>query len=213
MKKVEVFPELMLPQLATLAPAGPPPGDLWYHEIKYDGFRLLSRRDGNLVDFTTRNGHRWSDRFPAIAAEVLHLKASHVWLDGEIVVMTEEGRSCFGSLQTAIAKRDQRCLAYYVFDIMHLDGQNLCGEPLECRKRLLKELIQDDVWNLRYVDFQRGFGEEFMEMVCEQQLEGIVSKRAGSLYRPGARSRDWLKSKCRGYHNVRNVAWKWWETK
>jgi len=211
MDKPDVFPELLRPQLATLSTTGVPAGNDFYHELKHDGFRLLCSKDGERVDFYTRRGHRWNDKFPAIAAEVRQFKARQLWLDGEIVVLTEEGKSCFGSLQMAIAKKDQQCLAYYVFDLMYKDGRNLCREPLEYRKKLLKELIHRDAWNLRYVDFQQGYGEEFWEMVCAHHLEGIVSKRVGSFYRPGVRSRDWLKSICRDYHKARKVAWKWWE--
>lgn len=212
MEKPYALPELLLPQLATLSRTGPPAedGGAWLHEIKLDGFRLLARKEGKGVDFYTRRGHRWSYMFPAITAEILKLEADQVWLDGEIVVMTEDGRSCFGALQTAIAKKDQGRLSYYAFDIMHMNGQNLCWEPLECRKKLLRELIQGEVWNLRYVDYQKGYGREFWEMVCAHHLEGMVSKRAGSFYRPGVRSRDWLKTICRDYHKVRKVASKWW---
>jgi len=202
------FPDLILPQLATLAPA-PPEGEAWLHEVKFDGFRLLSSKDGDRVEFYTRNGHRWSDKFPAIAAEVRQLKAERLWLDGEIVVMTGEGRSCFGSLQMAIAEKNQSCLAYYVFDLLFQE-RNLCLEPLEVRKHMLHDLVHN-TWNLYYVDFQRGYGPEFFEAACAQQLEGIVSKKADSIYRPGTRSRTWLKSKYRGFHAVRNVVWKWWQ--
>lgn len=212
MKDPNHLPELLLPQLATLAPAGPPTGDDWIFELKYDGYRLLCRRDHDRVDLYTRNGHRWTDKFPAIAKEVLKLNAKQLWLDGEIVVMTEEGRSCFGSLQMAVAKKDQQCLAYYVFDVPHLD-RDLRWEPLIARKQILRQLLENQTWNLHYVDFQRGYGEEFLEAACDMHLEGIVSKKADSPYRPGVRSRDWLKSKCRGYHAIRNVAWKWWEEK
>lgn len=181
----------------------------WYHELKHDGFRLLARRDHDQVDFYTRNGHRWTEKFPAIAVEILKLDAKRLWLDGEIVVMTGEGRSCFGSLQVAIAAKDQTCLAYYVFDILFLE-RNICLEPLETRKHLLRDLVLDS-WNLQYVDYQRGYGPEFFEAACDQQLEGIISKKADSIYRPGTRSRAWLKSKYRGYNAVRNVAWKWWQ--
>ncbi|WP_224981303.1 ATP-dependent DNA ligase [Geomonas agri] len=108
-------------------PSGPPEGPDWLHEIKLDGFRLLCcRKDGCRVDFYTRNGHRWS--FSAIAAEIRRLPAGQLWLDGEIVVMAEEGRSSFGALQTAIAKLDQvtpgvTCLRH------HAHGPGSAGGP------------------------------------------------------------------------------------
>jgi len=207
------LPDLIPPMLATLSPTGPPEGDNWLHELKHDGYRLLCRFDQvrDQVDFFTRRGFRWTEKFPAIAEEIRKLPATSCWVDGELVVMTETGRSCFGSLQTAVAKRDQGCLAYYVFDLLHLNGQNLCWEPLEERKALLRGLVQGEAWNLRYVDFQNGYGPEFFEMACAHGVEGVVSKRADSTYRPGVRSRDWLKTICRDYHKTRKVAWRWWE--
>ncbi|WP_224962571.1 ATP-dependent DNA ligase [Geomonas subterranea] len=212
MEKCDDLPDLVKPMLATLSPTGPPEGDGWLHELKHDGYRLLCRLDRNRdqVDFYTRRGFRWSEKFRDIGEEIRNLEAAQLWLDGEIVVMTEEGRSCFGSLQEAIARRDQGCLAYYVFDLLHLDGENLCWEPLEGRKKRLKGLVQGDAWNLHYVDYQKGFGPEFFEMACAYGIEGAVSKRAESPYRPGVRSRDWLKTICRDYHKTRRVAWKWW---
>lgn len=213
MENACTLPDIVKPMLASLSPAGPPEGDGWLHELKHDGYRLLCRldRESDQVDFYTRRGFRWTEKFPAIGEEIRKIQAKQLWLDGELVVMTEEGRSCFRSLQTAVARRDQGCLAYYVFDLLHQDGENLCQEPLESRKRRLKELVKGEVWNLTYVDFQRGFGPQFFELACAHGVEGIVSKRADSPYRPGVRSRDWLKTICRGYHKTRKVAWRWWK--
>lgn len=202
------IPEIILPQLATLSPEGPPAGSLWLHEIKLDGFRLLCRKDYETVDFYTRNGHRWTHKFPAIANEVRSLKAKQLWLDGELVVMTEEGRSCFGSLQKAVAKKDQECLAFHAFDLMWLEA-DLCEEPLEKRKQLLSEVLHGSGWKLGYVDYQKGYGPEFFEAACQHGLEGVVSKRGDSPYRAASRTRAWVKSKSKSYDQ--KPAWKWWE--
>ena len=182
-----------------------PTGCDWFHEIKLDGYRLLCRRDGGRVDFFTRRGYNWTKKFPGIVDSVRRLPADQLWLDGELVVMKQQGSSCFASLQTAIGTRDQRCLAYYVFDLLYLDGKNLCGVPLESRKPLLSNLIGDGEWNLQYIDHIQGDGPEFFLAACSQGLEGIVSKRSNSIYRPGVRSWDWVRAKCRGYLEIRNV--------
>jgi bifunctional non-homologous end joining protein LigD len=139
------------------------------------------------------------------------LAADRVWLDGELVVMLTEGISCFGSLQQAVATRDQACLAYYPFDLLYLDGRDLCRVPLERRKEMLFEMIGEGEWNLRAIDHIRGHGPEFFLAACKQRLEGIISKKADSCYRPGIRSKEWLKVKCRGYAETRDVRWEWWK--
>lgn len=205
------FPQLILPQLATLV-TDAPVGDNWLHEIKYDGYRQLCRRNGEQVDFFTRRGHRWSDKFPRIADSIRSMAAaSRFWLDGELVVMLKGGKSCFGSLQQAVATRDQACLAYYAFDLLYLDGKDLCREPVETRKEMLFKLIGAGKWNLHTIDHIRGHGPEFFMAACQQNLEGIVSKKAGSIYRPEIRSMEWVKVKCRGYAEIRDVRWEWWK--
>jgi bifunctional non-homologous end joining protein LigD len=202
-----VFPEYMLPQLSCPSPT-PPEGDHWISEIKLDGYRLMCCKNGEKVDFYTRHGHRWTDKFPAIAKQVRQLGVRHAWLDGELVVIGADGRSSFGELQRAVSKCDQAAMAFHAFDLPWADG-DLCWETLENRKNKLSELLgQDAVWNLQYVDYQKGFAPEFFEAACLHNLEGIVSKRADSPYRQGLRTRTWLKSKFKGYQQ--DCAWKWW---
>jgi bifunctional non-homologous end joining protein LigD len=92
MKDSVLFPETILPQLSTPS-QNPPEGDQWLHEIKLDGFRLLCRKDGEIVDFYTRAGHNWGGRLPAIADEVRQLDSRQAWLDGELVVMINPPKS------------------------------------------------------------------------------------------------------------------------
>jgi len=209
-KTLAVLPSWISPQLASISNTVPD-GPGWLHEIKLDGFRLLVRKDGDLVQFFTRNGHNWSGRFPAIAEEIRRLPCNQVWLDGELVVLRENGRSCFGSLQRAVARLDQGALSFSSFDIIHLDGRDLCRVPLERRKEALQKLVGEGAWNLRYVDHICGNGAAFFAAAVDHHLEGIISKRMGSFYHPGARSQSWIKSKWKGYKAVREVAWEWWK--
>ena len=94
-----------------------------------------------------------------------------------------------------VATRDQACLAYYAFDLLYLDGRDLCSVAQERRKEMLIEIIGEGEWNLRAIDHIRGRGPEFFLAACQQKLEGIVSKKADSSYRPGTRSKEWLKVK------------------
>lgn len=142
-----VFPQHISPQLSSISSQGPPDTDLWLHEIKLDGFRMLCRKDGSAITFFSRNGENWGDRFSLIAGEVRKLAAEKLWLDGELVVMREDGRSCFGSLQEAFASRDDARLSFYVFDLLYQDA-NLADHPLELRKDLLAKLLPGtlDTW-------------------------------------------------------------------
>lgn len=87
---------------------------------------------------------RWSHKFPGLCESARHLPGDGFWMDGELVVMTE-GRSWYGSLQEAVAHLDQSCLAYYVFDLLWLGGENLCLEPIEVRKRKLEGRVEPAV--------------------------------------------------------------------
>lgn len=178
--------------------------------MKYDGYRGLIRKDGDDVCFFTREGHDWSDRVVAIADQVRMLPARRAWLDGELVVLLDDGTPSFGALQRAAQARDQSRLVLCAFDLLYLD-RDLCPEPLRARKELLSRLLDGGSWNLRYVDHVVGDGPALFELACQHHLEGIVSKRSDSPYRPGIRAKTWVKTKWQDYPKYREVAWKWWE--
>jgi bifunctional non-homologous end joining protein LigD len=182
------------PQLATTADRVPD-GPQWFHEIKYDGYRLLAQlRDGN-VRLLTRNGLDWTAKFSGLAERVGALSAEAALIDGEIVCLEPDGTTNFGHLQDAISKERTESLVFYAFDLLHLDGYDLTGAVLEDRKALLAELVPpQSAGTLRYSDHQAGRGPEFFRHACDYGLEGIVSKRRDQPYRPG-RSTDWLKVK------------------
>jgi bifunctional non-homologous end joining protein LigD len=195
----------LAPMLSTLVDY-PPTADDWLHEIKYDGYRLLCRKDGDDIRFFTRNGHNWTEKFPGLVEAVRGMLVNRLWMDGELVVMLPDGMSCFGSLQEALHRRDRTCLAFYAFDLLHLDSESLIDTSLINRKGLLREIIPP-LWNLKFVDSIRGHGDGFFRQACALGLEGIISKRTTSLYRPGARSNEWVKVKCTQYVEVRTGSW------
>ena len=162
---------------------------------------MMDRREGDQVSFLPRRGHLWTAKFPGLCATVRNLPGDRFWLDGELVVIDQAGRSCYGSLQESLAAQNQNCLAFYVFDLLWLDGKDLCLEPIEERKRQLQALIGEDDYNLKFVDFVTGNGDDFCRLVCEHELEGIVCKRLGSVYKPSRRSQDWLK-KCADFISI-----------
>ena len=119
------------------------------------------------------------------------------WLDGEMVALRADGTPDFHALRRAIAgKRGAPRLAYQVFDLLYLDGRELLGMDVLTRKQMLEERVRGRCPCVRYTDHLVGSGPAFHHAAHQAGLEGIVSKRLGSRYRPGVRSRDWLKVKC-----------------
>jgi bifunctional non-homologous end joining protein LigD len=116
-------------------------------------------------------------------------------LDGEVVILDEKGVSSFQALQNAMKLGTQQKLIYYVFDLLHLDGQDLMEMPLVRRKELLANVVKGGKV-VRYTEHIEGRGAEVYREACERGLEGILSKKRESRYRPGCRSREWVKVKC-----------------
>jgi bifunctional non-homologous end joining protein LigD len=192
------------PQLAT-AVDEPPQGADWLHEIKFDGYRLLLFKSGEQVRIMTRNGHDWTNRLPALAADVARLKPHTVVLDGELVAQREDGVSSFALLQQALGDRKTGNLVVFVFDILQLDDWDLRPCRLEDRKSVL-EGLSDWEGGLRYSDHHRGQGSAMRRQACQMGLEGIIAKQADAPYRAG-RGKSWLKLKCQGREEFVVLGW------
>ena len=189
------------PQLLSRA-STPPNGEGWIHEIKYDGFRLMARLDSGRPMLVSRPGADWTARLPEIADALRSLPAESCSLDGELVYLTDEGFPDFEALQRATRKSESVRLYYQVFDLLDLDGRDLTGLPLLERKQQLVALLKRaDHHRLRFVAHVEGNGLEFFNAADKLGLEGIVSKRARSVYGPGVRSSDWVKVKCFRSHS------------
>ncbi len=189
------LPASLSPMLATLVEAIPT-GDDWVHEIKYDGYRMLSRIDKGTVNVFSRSGKEWTGALGKIIDAIGELALGSAWLDGEVAVIDDEGRTSFQALQNAISDEANRHLVYFVFDVLYLDGYDLQGVALAQRKDLLRKLIPETAQRVRFSADVRGSGDEFFKQACALGLEGAVSKRADSTYRTGVRTRDWVKVKC-----------------
>ncbi len=188
------MPEDIAPQLATLVPEAPE-GEEWLHEIKFDGYRAICRIDKGKARFLTRKGLDWTDKLRPLDAAARQIPVNAALLDGEVVVLDAHGASDFQALQEALSDGAGDRLVYFVFDLLHLDGTDLTGVPLERRKDLLKEIVAGRDGAIRYSDHFDGRGPEVRERACSFALEGVVSKRRDRPYRSG-RSRDWIKTKC-----------------
>ncbi len=192
---VAKLPASLSPMLATLVDAIPP-GDEWLHEVKYDGYRMLCRIDKGKVTLFSRSGKEWTGALGRVADAVGELGLKSAWLDGEVTVVDDRGRTSFQALQNALSDPAGERLVYFVFDVLYLDGYDLQGVGLSERKRLLRNLIPETASEVRFSVDVPGSGEEFFKQACALGLEGAVSKRDDSTYREGIRSRDWVKVKC-----------------
>ncbi|WP_024679675.1 DNA ligase D [Pseudomonas syringae] len=190
-----VFPDTLAPQLATLVDA-PPAGD-WLYEIKFDGYRMLTRIHNDEVRLFTRNGNDWTDQLPELTKALKGLKLQDSWFDGEVVVLDEQGLPDFQGLQNAFDAGHSKNIFYYLFDMPFLSGEDLREVPLEQRRDALKQVLGSQRSRLlRYSDaFQAGH-QDIVASAAAMGLEGVIGKRAGSAY-VGKRNADWIKLKCR----------------
>ena len=188
--------KLMLAETAPKAFTDP----AWLFELKYDGFRVLAAREGGEARLVYRRGADATAVYPEVARALLGLPFADVVLDGEVVVLDEQGRPSFQRLQkraqqrrTADVQRGalETPATHYAFDLLGFEGYDLRPLPLEERKRLLQGLLPR-AGPLRYVDHVEAEGESFYDEVSRLRLEGLVAKRRDSAYRAG-RSAQWLK--------------------
>ena len=207
--KKATLPKTLSPELATLV-SEPPAGE-WLYEIKYDGYRILTRIQDGEVKLFTRNGHDWTDRLPLQAEAIAALNLGDSWLDGEVVVLNDAGLPDFQALQNAFDKsaamkgkakekgkeNESKSIHYYLFDAPFLNGFDLRSEPLELRRAALEKIIPKRAKSpLRFSSAFAHGHEDVLASACSLSLEGIIGKRAGSPY-VTTRSGDWIKLKCK----------------
>ena len=164
----------------------------WIFEMKFDGYRAIADINRGEVQIYSRNGKLFNETYAPVVDALQQLGHKAV-IDGEIVVLDEQGRSHFQLLQQYLESRSSE-LYYYAFDLLELDGHDIRHLPLVERKELLKKLLPEQ-GVLRYSDHVRKSGKAFFEEAARSGLEGIVAKRAGSAYVEGLRGDDWLKIK------------------
>lgn len=188
------FPSKLSPQLATLTDKAPK-GDEWLHEIKWDGYRMISFIKGGEISLKSRNHLDWTAELMSLATMLKKLKFKNVVFDGEVVLLDEEGKSNFQLLQNAIMGKHSGDFIYYIFDILYYDQFDLRHLPLSKRKDILRSLLPEKHPNLIYNDHIIANGQKVFYHSCDLGLEGIISKKMDSVYEAG-RSKTWLKVKC-----------------
>ncbi|MFZ0013084.1 MAG: non-homologous end-joining DNA ligase [Acidimicrobiia bacterium] len=200
------------PMLATLAPeAFDDPA--WAFEPKWDGIRAIAICDDQ-TGLISRNERDISIAYPELARIHDRVVALEAMLDGEIVAF-EEGIPSFQRLQQRMHLRDQTRIdrmavqipvAYMVFDILYLDGRDLTGLPFDERRQILREVIVPSPV-VQISPVTESDGVALFTAAARQGLEGIMAKKRSSVYRPGARSGDWLKVKVTFDADVVIVGW------
>lgn len=199
-----------LPGIAKLPPGKPrfippmkpkllekPPADSgWVYELKFDGIRLITVKNGAKVSLISRNGNELAGRFPEIVEAVSMLPIADCVIDGEVVALDKKGGSSFQLLQAREIEGRKSPIYYYVFDLLQAAGKSLTGLPLERRKSLLATLCEDSAESIRLSGEIGGDPDALLREVKRLGLEGIIGKRSGSVYESDRRSGTWIKVKC-----------------
>jgi bifunctional non-homologous end joining protein LigD len=188
---VKPMPQGIKPMLATVV-KGPFDHPDWIFEVKWDGYRAIAEIGKGSVSLYSRNGISFAKKFIPVVDSLRKVGFDAV-LDGEIVVVDDQGRPDFQMLQH-YQESGSGYLLYYVFDILYLQGHDLTNLPLLQRKELLKRVLPSGP-KIRLSDYVWNEGILFFNVVKEKGLEGIIAKYAHSAYEMGKRSRQWLKVK------------------
>jgi bifunctional non-homologous end joining protein LigD len=200
------LPAKLAPQLATLVAQPPAEPAEWVYEIKFDGYRLLARVDGDAgsqdqsVQLFTRNGNDWTHKLKPLYDELLRMQLPAGWYDGEIVALNQQGVPDFGALQQSFdggkGSGKGSAIVYYLFDVPYCGGHDLREQPLVARRALLQQVLQD------HASERVRFSEEFdappgdvVLSACRLGLEGIIAKRKDAAY-VSCRADSWIKLKC-----------------
>lgn len=191
------MPQHLEPMLATAAKR-PPEGEGWIAEVKWDGVRALTYlKPGELI-MESRLGNRLDDRFPEFATLADQAPRGGMILDGEIVSFDGDGIPRFGLLQQRLQRLNRRdddpMAVYLIFDLLFFDGRSTMELDYMSRRELLAKLdISGTNWHTPLP--LKGDIAGLLSASRERGVEGLVVKRRDSIYRPGRRSRDWLKLK------------------
>ncbi len=199
----EAIPEFVGPMLA--APGGlPGRPDEWAFEVKWDGVRAIVRSEPGRLHLFSRSGREMTASYPELSHLGRALSSHSAVLDGEIVAFDEHGRQSFAAVQSRIHVTGRAAVqrlarenpvTLMIFDLLWLDGHSLVDLPYEERRARLDELDLSAGPHWDVPAFHVGMGTELLAATAEQQLEGIIAKRLGSPYEPGARAQNWRKIK------------------
>ena len=190
------LPATLQPQLATLVDRPPQDADRWIYEIKFDGYRMLTRTEAGKIQLVTRNGNDWTRKLPELARALEGMDLPDGWYDGEIIMPGDRAPADFQALQGAFDSARTADIAYYLFDLPYCAGQDLREVPLVERREVLQRVLErKPSGKVRFSAVFEALPNEILASVCRLGLEGVVGKRRSSAY-VNRRSADWIKLKC-----------------
>jgi len=190
------MPAILAPQLATLVDSPPSDPRAWAYEIKFDGYRLMTRVDGADITLFTRNGNDWTPKLAPLQKALVDAKLPAGWYDGEMVMLNDRGVPDFGALQQSLDAAKTNDVVLYLFDVPYFDGYDLRAVPLRERRALLQSLLEKSPSErLRFSDAFDAPAESVVASACKLGLEGVIAKRLDSTY-VSRRSTAWIKLKC-----------------
>lgn len=163
----------------------------WVYEIKWDGYRALGFKHGDVVQLRSRNNKNLGADFPAVLDALRTLKADTALVDGEVVALDEQGRPSFQSLQNR--RGSAAAIVFYAFDLLSLDGEDWRSKPLDERKAMLAEITAQSDVKLS-LSFE-GPADAIVAQIKKLGLEGVVAKRRDAPYESGKQSGAWVKLK------------------
>lgn len=205
-------PPVLQPMLAT---AGGKPFDDpgWAFEVKWDGVRTLAYLEPERTRLVSRRGRDVTAQYPELGGLHDLLAGENALVDGEIVCLDAEGRPSFERLQQRFTVSrptpqlvKESPVAYITFDLLWLDGESLLERPLEERYEELRRVLVPGPRVQHSVRIDAAGATLFAE-ARKRGLEGIVAKRKGSTYRPGRRTKDWVKIKAVNHQDCVIIGW------
>jgi len=180
---------MSLPAITPLRPTrsvNVPVGREWLYELKLDGFRGLLEIENGKGRFTSKTSKTMRRFEPLASALARTLDVRSAILDGELLVMGDEGPDFYALF---FGRSDP---AYAAFDLLWLNGRDLRGLPLWRRKKMLRKLVEPTP--IGFVDSVDD--PALYSVVAQRNLEGIVAKRRSDPYGLDAK---WVKVKYSGY--------------
>jgi bifunctional non-homologous end joining protein LigD len=169
----------------------PPDDENWAYEIKWDGYRTLAFVDGKQTRLQSSNLIDVTAKYPELSELAGSVNASSAIVDGELVVLDAEGRPSFELMQQHATQ-----VAFYVFDVLSVDGNDTISLAYEQRRELVTGLVEAGP-NWMVPAHRVGDGAALVAATVERGLEGVMAKRLGSTYVPGKRTPNWRKVKNR----------------
>ncbi len=191
--KTAAIPKKIKPMLATMVEK-PFDGKEWLFEIKWDGYRAIATIQRGKATIESRHNISFDEKFLPVK-NALESWAVQAVIDGEIVALRADGLPGFQELQGFLKQQNAAALAYYVFDLLWYQGKDYTQLPLMERKTILRSILPSDDSIVKYSDHVEEAGISFFKAALDKGLEGVMAKKADSIYTEKHRSRNWLKIK------------------